>query len=53
MRDSVARLLVLLLFVFALSGCAVVGGIFKTGFAVGIVVAVLIIMLLFILFGRR
>ena len=50
---SVVRLLFFLLMSVALSGCAVVGGIFKTGVAVGIFVAVVIIVLLLVLFGRR
>lgn len=50
---SVVRLLFFLLMSIALSGCAVVGGIFKSGVAVGIFVAVVIIVLLLALFGRR
>ena len=50
---SVVRLLFLLLVSVALSGCAVVGGIFKSGVAVGIFVAVVIIVVLLMLFGRR
>ena len=50
---SVVRLLFFLLMSIALSGCAVVGGIFKSGVAVGIFVAVVIVVLLLALFGRR
>ena len=52
MRYPATALLLFLLMV-ALSGCAVVGGIFKTGVAVGIFIAVVIIILLFVLLGRR
>jgi hypothetical protein len=48
-----ARLVLFLLIAAGLSGCAVVGGIFKGGVVVGIVITVLVVILLFMLFGRR
>ena len=53
MRHPVANSLLFLLIAVAFSGCAVVGGIFKTGMAVGIFIAVVVVILLFFLFGRR
>lgn len=44
-------LLFLSLFVTFLSSCAVIGGIFKAGFAVGIIAVVLIVVLLIWLFS--
>ena len=45
-------LLVVLLAVFA-TGCAAVAGIFKAGFWVGIVIAVVVVVGVFALFGRK
>jgi hypothetical protein len=53
MRSSASNLFLLILGALLLSGCAVVGGIFKTGMAVGIFIAVIIVILLFVLFGRK
>jgi hypothetical protein len=47
------RILLFPLLAVAFSGCAVVGGIFKGGMAVGIFIAVVVIILVFVLFGRR
>jgi hypothetical protein len=53
MQSTATRILLLLLLAVAFSGCAVVGGIFKGGVAVGIFIAVVVIILVFVLFGRR
>ncbi len=53
MQHVAARLVLVLLIAAGLSGCAVVGGIFKGGVVVGIVIAVVVVILLFLLFGRR
>jgi hypothetical protein len=41
------------LLALTMSGCAAVAGIFKAGFWVGIVIAVILVVGLFALFGRR
>jgi len=48
-----SRALLVLLLAVTLTGCAAVAGIFKAGFWVGIVIAVIIVVILFALFGRR
>jgi hypothetical protein len=53
MLSLVARILVVLLVAMTLTGCAAVAGIFKAGFWVGIVIAVIVVVALFALFGRR
>jgi hypothetical protein len=53
MRSSASNIVLLVLGALLLSGCTVVGGIFKAGMAVGILVVVVIVILLFMLFGRR
>ena len=56
MNESHRRLLALcgvVLLVAALSGCAAVAGIFKAGVVVGVVVVLIVVGLLFALFGRR
>ena len=50
------RLLLVLLLavtVVGMAGCAAVAGIFKAGVWVGIVIAVVVVVLLFALFGRK
>ena len=47
------RVLLVLLLAVTLTGCAAVAGIFKAGFWVGAVIAVVIVVILFALFGRR
>ncbi len=51
-RSMVLRLYVLLLLAVASSGCALVEGIFKAGMWVGILMVVVVLGLLFMLFGR-
>jgi len=53
MLSLYARILLVALVALTLSGCAAVAGIFKAGFWVGIVVAVIVVVGLFALFGRR
>ena len=43
----------LILVLFALSGCEVVGTIFKTGMGVGIIIVVIILALILYLFRKR
>jgi hypothetical protein len=53
MVSVVARILLVLLLAVTLAGCSAIAGIFKAGFWVGIVLAVIIVVALFALFGRR
>lgn len=43
---------ILFLTLISLSSCAVVGGIFKTGMGVGVIIVIAVIGLLLFLFGR-
>lgn len=47
------RVLVVLAFALAVSGCAAIEGIFKAGFFVGILVVVVVVGLLFMLMRGR
>jgi hypothetical protein len=51
-RSAVSRLLVLLLFATAASGCGLAAGIFKAGFWAGIIVVVLIVVGIVFLVGK-
>lgn len=53
MLSLVVRILLVLVVAVTLAGCSVIGGIFKAGFWVGIVLAVIVVVALFALFGRR
>ncbi|PYR94480.1 MAG: phosphatidate cytidylyltransferase [Acidobacteria bacterium] len=53
MLSVFARILLVLLVAVTLAGCAAIAGIFKAGFWVGIVIAVIVVVALFALFGRR
>ena len=53
MLTVLARILLVVLLAVTLTGCAAVAGIFKAGFWVGIVIAVIVVVILFALFGRR
>jgi membrane-bound ClpP family serine protease len=53
MLSLLLRALVVILLTITISGCAAVAGIFKAGFWVGIVIAVIVVVLLFAMFGRR
>ena len=51
-RDVLSRLLLITLLATTLSGCAVVGGIFKAGVWVGVIMAVFVLALLMWIFTR-
>jgi hypothetical protein len=53
MLSLVVRLLLVVLLATTAAGCAAVAGIFKAGFWVGIIIAVIVVVGLFALFGRR
>jgi len=53
MLSLLTRVLLIVLLAVTVSGCAAIAGIFKAGFWVGIVIAVIVVVLLFALFGRR
>jgi hypothetical protein len=53
MLSVLARVLLVVLMAATLTGCAAVAGIFKAGFWVCIIIAVIIVIILFALFGRR
>ena len=53
MLSLLARILFVLLLTVTLTSCAAIAGIFKAGFWVGIIIAVIIVVALFGLFGRR
>jgi len=50
-KTIVSALLISLL--FTLSGCEIIGTIFKTGMGVGVIIVVLVIILFFYLFGKK
>jgi hypothetical protein len=51
-RALLSRLFLIVLLAMTLTGCEVVGGIFKAGMWVGIVMAVLIVALIMWIFGK-
>jgi hypothetical protein len=53
MLARVIQVLLVLLLAVMVSACAVIAGIFKAGFWLGIVVACIVVVLLFALFGRK
>ena len=53
MQHPAVRFLIFTLMAATLSGCAVVGGVFKAGMAVGIFAVVIVVIVLLMLFGRR
>ena len=53
MLSLLLRALLVVLLLVTVSGCAAIAGIFKAGFWVGVVIAVIVVVLLFALFGRR
>jgi hypothetical protein len=53
MQNAVTRFILFMVMAAAVSGCAVIGGVFKAGVAVGIFAVVIGVILLFMLFGRR
>jgi len=53
MLSFLLRALVILLVTVTVCGCAAIAGIFKAGVWVGVVIAVIVVVLLFALFGRK
>jgi len=53
MLSLLLRALVIVLLTITVSGCAAIAGIFKAGVWVGVVIAVIVVVLLFALFGRK
>lgn len=53
MLSFLLRALLVVLLAVTISGCAAIAGIFKAGFWVGVVIAVIVVVLLFALFGRK
>ena len=53
MLSSLARLLLVVLLAVTVAGCSAIAGIFKAGFWVGIIVAVIVVVGVFALLGRR
>lgn len=51
-RNMLLRLELLVLLAMATAGCQVVEGIFKAGMWVGILLVLLVVVILFMLFGR-
>ena len=51
-RSAVSRLLILLLLTISVSGCDLVGGIFKAGFWAGIIVVALVVVAIVFLVGK-
>lgn len=52
MSGTLVRLLLVVLLAMTVAGCSAILGIFKAGFWVGIVVAVIVVVGLFAVFGR-
>lgn len=50
---QVLRIVLLLLLTVPVAGCDLIGGIFKGGLILGIIIAVIVIALLMKVFGRR
>ena len=53
MLRSLLRALAIVLLTLTVGGCAVIAGIFKSGFWVGAVAALIVVVLLLALFGKR
>jgi hypothetical protein len=53
MRLTLLKILLVVLLAFAVSSCAAVAGIFKAGVWVGVILVVVVLGLVFLLFGRR
>jgi len=51
-RALLSRLFLIVLLAMTLTGCEVIGGIFKAGMWVGIVMAVLVVALIMWIFGK-
>ena len=53
MLSLLLRALLVVVLTVTVSGCAAIAGIFKAGVWVGVVIAVIVVVLLFALFGRK
>jgi hypothetical protein len=53
MLSFVSRILLVVLLTVTMAGCTAIAGIFKAGFWAGIIIAVIVVVILFTLFGRR
>ena len=53
MLSFLLRALVIVLLAVTVTSCAAVAGIFKAGVWVGVVIAIVVVVLLFALFGRK
>jgi hypothetical protein len=53
MLSPFVRILLVMLVAVTLAGCTVIGGIFKAGVWVGVIIAIIVVVVLFALFGRR
>ena len=52
MASTLVRLLLVVLLAVTVAGCSAIAGIFKAGVWAGIVIAVIVVVALFALFGR-
>jgi hypothetical protein len=53
MLSLIARILLVVLLAVTISGCAAVAGIFKAGFWTGLIIAVIVIVIIMALVGRK
>ena len=53
MLSLLARILLVVLLAVTISGCAAIAGIFKAGFWTGLIIAVVVIVLIAALVGRK
>lgn len=53
MLSLLTRILLMLLLAVTISGCAAVAGIFKAGFWTGLIIAVIVVVLIAALVGRK
>lgn len=51
--STLVKLLLVVLLAVTAAGCSAIAGIFKAGFWVGLIVAIVVVVGLFALFGRR
>jgi hypothetical protein len=53
MLSLLTRVLLIALFALTMTGCAAIAGIFKAGFWTGLIIAVVVIVVVMALVGRR
>jgi hypothetical protein len=53
MLSFLARVLLVFVLAVTMAGCSAIAGIFKAGFWAGIILAVIVVVIVFALFGRR